>query len=483
MPLQNVFEIDVDIKSKTAIRTPTVTQNDAVVFIFRVFDEGRIYNIEDGSTFTMTSTRPDKQAVITVGEVTGINTIRFKLGTTELEVKGKVEAVIQVYDADGRVSTIPFRYEVLSDPSGDYIPSEDEETLIQKVLGEGPKILADAQQATTEANEAAEAANTATDKANQIAAEVSQAISDARQATQDALDITEIATFAEQVRVEAESERQQNEADRVQAETSRQEAEHVRQQQEAQRQSATQTAISNAEQATEGAQAVADNTRYIEPYNEATEYKKNNVVRYGKNSYIALQDTQGNAPNASGDSEYWGLLAVGGVDGTGLVSSVNGVWPDESGDVELDFSAFATKQELHTLNEGLSDNINEVRDSLGTHVSDYISHTGFAATTGTSNNYTATLEPALSAYAEGVSLRIKIHEENTDVATINVNELGEVPIKKADGSDVDSGQLKQDSVYTISFNGSNFILQGEGGGLNNLDRSSLIASVNGILGV
>ncbi|MDF1510831.1 cell envelope integrity protein TolA [Robertmurraya sp. DFI.2.37] len=303
----------------------------------------------------MTSTRPDKQAVITVGEVTGINTIRFKLGTTELEVKGKVEAVIQVYDADGRVSTIPFRYEVLNDPTTDYIPSDNEQTLIEQVLGDGPRILADAQQATTDAYEAAEAANAAADNANQVASDVAQAIAETRQATQDAIEITEIVTQAEQEREVAESERQQNEDDRilaetarVQAETSRQEAEAVRQQQEAQRQSDTQTAISNAEEATEGAQAVVDNTRYIEPYNEATEYKKNNVVRHGKNAYIALQDTQGNEPNATGDSEYWGLLAVGGVDGT--VSSVNGKQGPNIVLTAEDVGA-ATLQDLQIMND------------------------------------------------------------------------------------------------------------------------------------
>ncbi|WP_137743235.1 hypothetical protein [Robertmurraya siralis] len=145
-----------------------------------------------------------------------------------------------------------------------------------------------------------------------------------------------------------------------------------------------------------------------------------------------------------------------------------------------------TGADIIKLKNDVSDNTDKISilsNNLENHESDYITHTGFAITEGSSNNYIATLTPALSAYAEGVSLRIKIHEENTDVATINVNELGEVPIKKADGSDVDAGELKQDSIYTIVYNGSNFILQGEGGGLNNLDRSSLITSVNGILGV
>jgi hypothetical protein len=145
--LQNVFEVDLDIKQKTAIKMPTVTQNDTVVFVCRIFDDGRIYNIQSGTTFTMTATRPDKVTVITEGTVTDENIVEFTLGTTELAVAGKVNTVVQVYDAEGRISTIPFGYYVLNDPSTDYIPSEHEETLIERVLGDGPQVIDDAEQA------------------------------------------------------------------------------------------------------------------------------------------------------------------------------------------------------------------------------------------------------------------------------------------------------------------------------------------------
>jgi hypothetical protein len=145
--LQNVFEVDLDIKQKTAIKMPTVTQNDTVVFVCRIFDDGRIYNIQSGTTFTMTATRPDKVTVITEGSVTDENIVEFTLGTTELAVAGKVNTVVQVYDAEGRISTIPFGYYVLNDPSTDYIPSEHEETLIERVLGDGPQVIDDATQA------------------------------------------------------------------------------------------------------------------------------------------------------------------------------------------------------------------------------------------------------------------------------------------------------------------------------------------------
>jgi len=337
--IQNVFEIDVDIKQKTAIRTPTVTQNDAVVFIFRIFDEGRIYNVQEGSTFTMTSTRADKQAVMTVGEIKGDNIVQFDLGTTEIEVKGKVESVIQVYDATGRVSTIPFNYTVLNDPSGDYIPSEDEKTLIQKVLGEGPAILTSAQTATNEAN-------TAADRANQAATEVEGATQDAltaaNNANQVATNAAEVAYIAGQKAIEADTAAQ----GAITAKT------------------AAETATQEAQQATNAINLVLPNVlnlEYIAPYNATTQYLKNNIVRLGKNSYIALQDSKGKEPTGTTDSQYWGVLAVGGLDGTGSVVSVNGVSPDENGNVTLvipdpDLSGLATKDELKEISDKLTKN-------------------------------------------------------------------------------------------------------------------------------
>ena len=44
--------------------------------------------------------------------------------------------------------------------------------------------------------------------------------------------------------------------------------------------------------------------------------------------------------------------------------------------------------------------------------------------------------------------------------TINVNGMGAKPIKKPNGNDLVSGNLKAGSVYTVRYNGTNFILQG-----------------------
>lgn len=104
------------------------------------------------------------------------------------------------------------------------------------------------------------------------------------------------------------------------------------------------TATTNAEQATQDAQTATDainqilpNVEGLEPkgeYNPDMEYTKNNIVSYMGSSFMSLVDGNiGNTPTASQD--YWLLLARKGTDGTGSVSSVNGVGPDESGNVDI----------------------------------------------------------------------------------------------------------------------------------------------------
>jgi len=52
------------------------------------------------------------------------------------------------------------------------------------------------------------------------------------------------------------------------------------------------------------------------------------------------------------------------------------------------------------------------------------------------------------------------------LSKFRVNGLGEKTIKKPNGNDISAGNLKAGSIYTLRYNGTNFILQGEGGSGN-----------------
>lgn len=84
---------------------------------------------------------------------------------------------------------------------------------------------------------------------------------------------------------------------------------------------------------------------------------------------------------------------------------------------------------------------------------------GYGTATGT-NAKTITLNPAPGSYYDGLCFAFKNITENTGAVTINVNGLGAKSIKKPNGNDVAAGNLKAGSVYTVRYNGTNFILQG-----------------------
>lgn len=155
------FPLRVDFKKSILLNEPVVTQNDNIIFVVDVLDDDQPFDLSDISTFTLVSERPRDAPVMTVGKKTGENEITFDFGSNEVAQIGTVNATIQLYGVDGRVSAFPFTYKVRKDPVKDYIPSENEETLIEIVLGQGPAILSAAELATQEALDAAEVARNA----------------------------------------------------------------------------------------------------------------------------------------------------------------------------------------------------------------------------------------------------------------------------------------------------------------------------------
>jgi len=110
--------------------------------------------------------------------------------------------------------------------------------------------------------------------------------------------------------------------------------------------------------------------------------------------------------------------------------------------------------------------VDAVQSNLTNHIADYVRQPGYAVATGSANTYAVTLNPAPSGYVDGMAIAVKINVDNTGASTLNVNGLGAKPIKKPNGNDVSAGNLKAGSVYTLRYNGTNFILQGEGGSGN-----------------
>lgn len=94
------------------------------------------------------------------------------------------------------------------------------------------------------------------------------------------------------------------------------------------------------------------------------------------------------------------------------------------------------------------------------HKSDYVLQVPYGVATGLANTYTITLNPAPTSYKEGMAVAIKINTTNTGASTININGLGAKSVRKANGNNVSAGNLKAGSIYSMRYNGTNFILQG-----------------------
>ncbi|WP_019849832.1 hypothetical protein [Desulfitobacterium sp. PCE1] len=101
-------------------------------------------------------------------------------------------------------------------------------------------------------------------------------------------------------------------------------------------------------------------------------------------------------------------------------------------------------------------------DTFATHLADFTQQIPYAVTAGSANAYTASTTPALPALVAGVAIAVKIHAANTGAATLNWNGKGAKSIKNPDGMAVASGDLASGGIYTLRYDGTNFILQGKG---------------------
>jgi len=106
----------------------------------------------------------------------------------------------------------------------------------------------------------------------------------------------------------------------------------------------------------------------------------------------------------------------------------------------------------------VADDFNRIEENIKI-IGQYDRAPGYGIAYGT-NSKIITLNPAPTSYYEGMCFAFRNEVQNTGPVTINVNGLGAKSIKKPNGNDLVSGNLKAGSVYTVRYNGTNFILQG-----------------------
>lgn len=82
----------------------------------------------------------------------------------------------------------------------------------------------------------------------------------------------------------------------------------------------------------------------------------------------------------------------------------------------------------------------------------------FAADAGSNDTYAVTLDPAPTAYTNGLMVTFKANTANTGAATLNVNGLGAKTIKRDYNVDLNDGDIKAGQIVEVIYDGTNFQL-------------------------
>lgn len=99
-------------------------------------------------------------------------------------------------------------------------------------------------------------------------------------------------------------------------------------------------------------------------------------------------------------------------------------------------------------------------------VKKYVLDTDGGLTSSGTNTITITTNRQISSghQAAGFSLRFKAGGTNTGAATLNVDSLGAVAIKRLNGDALSAGDIVSGGIYDVAFDGTNYVLLGAGPG-------------------
>lgn len=148
---------------------------------------------------------------------------------------------------------------------------------------------------------------------------------------------------------------------------------------------------------------------------------------------------------------------------TGFVVSSSYGAPDTTVTVEMTGSLTATMNG-ETISLGV---IKPSSDSLPKNYK-YNLHV-YAADAEASDTYVITVTPSPIALEAGMVFNFKANTANTGAATLNVNSLGAVTIKKEVTSDLANNDILANQIVSVIYDGTNFqVIGGIGGGIKNV---------------
>lgn len=245
---------------------------------------------------------------------------------------------------------------------------------MQVLIGEVNTKLSEIQTAITNANNAADDANLLNVALTSLKTELEALQTNLQgivEAESTRVSNEDARISAETNRNAAEQTRISNESDRTAAETTRQQAEQSRVNAETERANTFDLKMLTADEKITLMQDLISNLKSYN-YDSGAVYDFPNLITYNGSTFIALQQVSGITP--TDDGVNYRLVARKGVDGTGAVSSVNGVLPDENGNVELPIPDVLDNLESTSTTNALSTNqgrlLKTLIDDLGANKAD-----------------------------------------------------------------------------------------------------------------
>ncbi|MGG2107754.1 hypothetical protein [Lysinibacillus pakistanensis] len=328
MSFKNEYTLNVDIKRRMTSVVPTFKQGDSATLKFKLFDDGKKFDLAAFTRAEITFKSPSGQTI--VGEpYIDVNTqmIVYNFVGVEMNEAGKLTTILSIYSGTSMVSIQPFSIFIF-----DHLKDKD-----LSYIGILQDLIAEVQLLNEEVKSTLSEANNLKDELNDVLIEANSA-----EQTRNTNEQNRISS--ENTRNSNESARQQNELDRKNAESKRESSEATRIENEQNRQNEfdnkineAEVAITDTKNATEKANQAAESIKgwgQATVWNSTTTYSKNNVVTYNGSTWQSKGDNNLNSIPSETNTN-WILLALRGVDGTGAVSTVNSKSPDGAGNVEL----------------------------------------------------------------------------------------------------------------------------------------------------
>ncbi len=304
MSFRNEYILNVDIKRRMTSIVPTFKQGDSATLKFRIFDDGKEFDLTDFTRAEIIFRLPSDQRI--VGEPyldTDTNMIVYKFVGVEMAEVGKLETILSIYSGTSMVSIQPFSvwiFDHLKDKDLSYIG------ILQDLIAEVQLLSKDV--------------NNVLSEANQIKEDLDELLKESEESEA-------IRNTNEQQRIANEDVRKSNETDRKDSEDKRRVNEATRIQNEEIRNTNEKARLKSLDEMN----TIINQYKFTGSYNTNVTYKKFNQVEVDGSTYIALADNT-NTPVTN--TNVWRLLASKGAKGdkgdTGAALSILGRLTDES---------------------------------------------------------------------------------------------------------------------------------------------------------